>query len=223
MKLVSAIMPTRGRRLWAHQALRCFLAQTYPHKQLVILDEPNDSSFHMPVDDIEDVMYFRNVGQDSIPEKRNLCAELATGDIIMHFDSDDWSDPNRMAEQVKRLEESGLSMTAYHSMLFYVEQTGQAYKYVNDRSYAIGTSFCYLKSFWTRFPFRPDPNSLPHCGEDTLLASAARNTGELISVDAGQLMVARIHDDSTSPHDLSGAQTSYRPVPIEAIPRGFFA
>lgn len=221
MKLVSAILPTRGRQKWAAQALTCFLDQTYPAKQLIILDDEEDPSFPDPPD-LDDVCYFRSPGHLSIPRKRNTCCEMSDTEMICHWDSDDYSAPTRIADQVKLLEESGKAVAGFHSLLFYVEQTRQAFKYTNDKTFALGTSLMFKKSFWLQHPFRQDPNALPGVGEDSVFVKAALNAGELISVDAGQLMVARIHDSNTSPKILDGAQTSYRPVSVDSIPAGFF-
>ncbi|HEY4988196.1 MAG TPA: glycosyltransferase, partial [Opitutaceae bacterium] len=41
--LVSCIMPTYNRRRFAARALRCFLGQDYPEKELVIIDDGTES------------------------------------------------------------------------------------------------------------------------------------------------------------------------------------
>lgn len=223
MKLCSAVMPTRGRQTWAAQALACFLLQDYPEKQLIILDDQDDPSFP---DGIRQTRYpfvthVMLQNRLTIPKKRNMAASIADGEIIWTLDSDDWSDPRRMSDQVELMETSGRSVVGYHSMLFFDERTGKAWKYVGHSSYAIGTSLCFTKAWHNAHPFRPHPET-PTFGEDNLFMGEARNAGELMSVDAGQLMVARIHLDSTSPHDLGPVQQSYRAVGRDAIPAGFF-
>src|SRR5262245_29017995 len=99
------MMPTRGRREFASQALACFLAQTYPAKELVILDDADDPSFPnkegLPRDDAS-IRYLVGARR-TIPIKRNLIAEAAAGELICHFDSDDWQHPERLSTQVKFL------------------------------------------------------------------------------------------------------------------------
>ena len=46
-----------------------------------------------------DVIYHRLTQRWSIGKKRNAAWQLATGSIIQHLDSDDWSGPNRMEYQ----------------------------------------------------------------------------------------------------------------------------
>src|SRR5688572_15862161 len=44
-ELACAVMPTRGRVAFAKHALESFHSQTYPNKQLIILDDADDRSF----------------------------------------------------------------------------------------------------------------------------------------------------------------------------------
>lgn len=218
--LVSAIMPTRGRQKWAAQAVKCFMSQTYPNKELIILDDPTDPSFPDGLYLPRRILRFIAGGTGTIAQKRNSACQLSYGEIIMHFDSDDWSAPERMADQVKRLEESGKQVTGYHSMLFHVAQDGRWLKYCGDPSYALGTSLCYRRPFWADHPFRDGGSGYaPNVGEDSEFVKVARQAGELVTTDGDTLIYARIHEGNTSIKNISGEQIEYRPVPIEAIPQ----
>lgn len=222
MKLISCIMPTRGRREFARQALDCFLRQTYVNRELIIMDDHDDPSFPEPPQ-MFGVHYWLWQGERlTIPKKRNACCKLANGDYIAHFDSDDYSDPERLAVQMKLAEESGKAVTGFHSMPFYDERTKKAYRFASDGSYAIGTSLMYRRDFWLEHNFRPGRDN-PNVGEDNLFMGAARDCGQLHSVDAGKLMVARVHDDSTSPHDFSQVAQihGFTPVSLDVLPEGF--
>lgn len=223
--LVSAIMPTRGRQAFARWAVECFLAQTYPHTELVILDDLNDRSFPRGTEDLPHgkarIIYLMHTTR-SIPDKRNLCIQLAKGDTIAHFDSDDWSAPERLMDQVQRLDASAKQVTGYHSILFHDAAAGYWAKYCNDAHYAVGTSLCYRKAWAVAHPFR-SVAGLPNVGEDNDFKERARQHGELISVDGGALMVARVHDDNTNPTRSHLKNTySYRPVTVTP-PEGYLA
>lgn len=218
MRLVTCIMPTRGRGIWAALAVNSFLQQAYPYKELLILDDRNDSSFRDGhPSGFGSVSYFCSDSQ-SIAEKRNILVNLAPSSLICHWDDDDWSAPGRIADQVQRFEESGKPVVGYHSMLFYQSNPERAAKYINDASYALGTSLMYRREWAIAHPFHLAEKAW---GEDNNFVNDARNAGELISVDAGQLMVARAHPGNTSKKDLG--KQDYRPVPLSAIPPGFFA
>jgi len=222
MKLVSAIMPTRGRQKWARQAMRSFMAQTYEPKELVILDDADDLSYpdadQMPelkyFMAIRSIKYYMSVGpQCSIPEKRNWCCEMASGKIVIHWDSDDWSAPNRIADQVQRLEESDKAMTGYNSILFYEEQTAIWGRYVLDNVSAFGTSLCYRKSWWMDHPF----DEALTIGEDNRAVMIAGGEQQFVTADGTSMMVARVHAGNTSHKDMGNC----RPIDPAIIPKGF--
>lgn len=215
MQLVTAIMLTRGRAALAAIALECFLRQTYERKELVIVDDVLDPSFCQPPDG-DNIVYLPS-SLRSIADKRNLACALADGEYICHWDDDDWSAPERIADQVQRLESSFVSVTGYHSMLFHEAATGRAAKYLSDRHYALGTSLFYRRQWWETHKFQ-DPPETPNVGEDNAFVRQAREVGELISVDAGQIMVARAHIGNTSPKNMNDFNT----VALSEIPSGFF-
>jgi glycosyltransferase involved in cell wall biosynthesis len=51
----------------------------------------------------------------SIGAKRNLGCEAARGEIIAHWDDDDYSAPGRLEDQVRRILTSGKAVTGYNS------------------------------------------------------------------------------------------------------------
>lgn len=208
MKLVSCIMPTRGRRDWSARAVEAFHAQTYPNKQLVILDDIDEPSFD---EEPAGSIYARS-NERVIGVKRNMCCSMATGEIIAHWDSDDWSAPGRIDDQVGRLEQTRMPVTGYWSILFYEEHTGRWGRWILDRCYAFGTSLCYLKSFWEQHRF-----AAKNVGEDNQFVMEAGI--HLACIDGTSMIVARAHPDNTSPKDMGNC----RPVDPTLIPEGFVA
>jgi len=132
----------------------------------------------------------------SIGELRNNAGERCFGDIIVHADDDDWSNPRRIEEQVALLQASGAEAVGYHEAIFWDEtlvghiehaarfeirggeaveiaapvmDIGEAYLYYNPRpNYAIGASLAYWRSTWQRHPFPhlPIPGNRQSAGED---------------------------------------------------------
>lgn len=189
--LVSAIIPTRGRANYAHRALDCALKQEWPELEVHILDDLDSPSF-FNAPDFEGVHYHIGETRMNVGEKRNRLCELASGELIAHFDDDDYSAPGRVADQVDRLMSSGAMLTGYNEMLFRSEQAGDCWLHYGDATYAIGTSMMYRREFWKRHPFKPIP-----AGEDTLFLGQARAEGGVVCAPAGPLMLARIHDGNT--------------------------
>jgi glycosyltransferase involved in cell wall biosynthesis len=82
-------MPTADRRTFVAHAIGMFLAQDYDDEELLIVDDGKD-----PVEDIiphvPSVRYFRLNKKRSLGAKRNFACEAAKGDLILHWDDDDW-------------------------------------------------------------------------------------------------------------------------------------
>ena len=203
--LVSAIMPTRARQVFAVAALECWLAQTYPHRELVIVDDADAPSFPTAPNELG-VSYHRLPARLTIGAKRNIACSRAAGEIVCHWDDDDWSAPERIADQVARLVESAKQMTGYHSMVFRSEQ-GSRWQYRSPNAdYAIGTSLMYWRSFWLQHVF-PALES----GEDTSLWMAALRQKQVVACDAAGMMIATIHGGNTSPRQLGSR--NYQEIP----------
>jgi glycosyltransferase involved in cell wall biosynthesis len=95
--LVSCIMPTYERRRYVPQALQSFLQQDYPNRELIIVDDGKDAIGDL-VEGLPNVRYF-HVARTSIGAKRNLACRHAAGEIIAHWDDDDWYSPDRLRYQ----------------------------------------------------------------------------------------------------------------------------
>jgi hypothetical protein len=122
---------------------------------------------------------------------------MARGEIIWHADDDDFSHPDRLADQVSRLVETGKAVTGYRSMRF--TDGRRWWQYTGGPQYALGTSLCFRRDWWQRNPFTD-----LQIGEDNQFVARARSQGQLITADAGDLMWATIHPSNTSPRQLNG-------------------
>lgn len=224
--LVSAIMPvfalTSGQQEMVDTASASFLSQDWPDVELLVID---DSPTPIDLTRVSCLphrwtRYVRLTERMKIGPKRNLACELASGDIIVHFDSDDWSAPSRIRDQVERLLISGKSVSGYHSMLFWDGDGKEAFKYKGSEDYSLGTGLCYRKTFWQKHSFVPEG---PKSWEDNVFVQAARNENEIVAVDAGQLMVARIHAGNTCPKKPREHPLQWSKVDVGEIPQDFFA
>jgi glycosyltransferase involved in cell wall biosynthesis len=215
MKLVSAILPTRDRSAWAWQAVQSFVSQTYSEKEIVIIDDYEQPSFPElgKLGEIPVRFTYRRSGERVIGRKRNQCCEMAGGEIVIHFDSDDWSNPQRMAQQVQLLERSGKAVTGYNSLLFYDERSKAWGRHLADSNYAFGSSLCYRRDWWKDHPF-PDHMNI---GEDNAFVYAAASVNQLETVSGEAFLVARMHPDNTSAKDIGNC----RPIDPREIPGAF--
>lgn len=192
--LVSAIMPTANRHRFVPGAIDNFLAQTYPNKELVIVDDGRKSiESVLPKSDL--IRYWRYKAKYNIGQKRNLACERAQGEMIVHWDDDDRSAPDRIEKQITLMRSTHIPVTGYHTILLYDEDARQGYKYTGTKEFATGTSLCYKRSWWQTHRFLDQQS-----GEDSDFVRRA--AGHLISVDGASMLVARIHSRGTSPKPL---------------------
>lgn len=231
--LVVCILLTRDRPAMAKRAVECFRAQSYAAKKLVVLD-----TSATPID-IEGphvtVLHWHESNgpcRKTIGALRNTaCTYASKGlaqqpDIIAHWDDDDVSHPQRLAEQVSLLQSSGADCVGYREALFWntrwwnrpepfcedckhhtesadwepcPRHSGEAWLYSQGKpNYCLGTSLMYWRSAWQRNPF-----------PDTMTGEDARFCAELRCVSESSIygfeeprMIASIHGSNTSGYDL---------------------
>jgi len=143
---------TADRQQYTDRAVACFLAQTYSEKRLLIWDT-GKIPYRPTSNDFAKGLIVRGEAA-TIGALRNQAAGYLreSTDIIAHWDSDDWSAPERLSDQIKALD--GREVVGYNEMLFWNSQTQKAYLYTNTlRGYCIGTSLCYWRKTWEKTPF----------------------------------------------------------------------
>lgn len=196
---VACVMLTADRpQAMIDRAVRCFLKQTYVNKSLLVFDSGTRAVDVSGID--VNIAHHGAQRGSTIGALRNAANEITTSEVIAHWDSDDWSHPYRLAEQVDLLCSSQVDAVGYHEMLFWREDTEEAWLYQNaprgSPHYALGTSLCYWRQSWKRRPF-PERNR----GEDQEFIYTVKTLGRSsIYSDVGSFkhlehprMVATIH------------------------------
>jgi hypothetical protein len=214
--LVSAIMPTRARRVLSYTAVECWKAQTWEDRELVILDDADDPSFPVPPGD-PGIRYYRGP-REFIGVKLEKLSALAQGEVIIRFDSDDWSDPNRIQEQVDHLALTGKGLTGYHTLLFWDMRARRfaGYQWRGPSGFACGTSMCYTRQFWQSHPWPPLREA-----SDNAVVYAAQKDNAIATLEGRQMCIARAHGNNTSSAQRIG-QNNWPQVPDSEFPEAFF-
>ena len=206
--LVSCVMPTFDRRVFVPQAVRYFLRQDYPAKELIIVDDgPEPVRDLLPAD--PRIVYHRLESRMVLGAKRNLACELAHGPVIVHWDDDDWASPERVSVQVAALTTGDAEICGTASLLYYDPASSSAWRFTwpdGLRPWAAGPSLCFSKELWTRSPF-PEVAM----GEDTrfVFSPAVRRVTD---VRAAACIVGIIHRRNTAPKSVRGVHWSPRPI-----------
>ncbi|HEX8115716.1 MAG TPA: glycosyltransferase family 2 protein [Pyrinomonadaceae bacterium] len=105
--LVTVIIPTYNRAGLVVEAVRSALAQTYPHKQIIVVDDGSRDDTARRIAELEGVEYLfqENRGQGAA---RNLGLSRARGEYVASLDSDDLWDEDFLEVGVGALETFGL-------------------------------------------------------------------------------------------------------------------
>lgn len=211
---VCAICLTADRQRLTTRAIGCFVEQTAPAWMLVY--DTGETAYDLPAElaarsreTSHPIVVVRDqqARGHKIGKLRNDANQLASrADVLVHWDSDDWSAPERLEVQVQNVNQGGI--TCFLNMLFFDTRAhvnhaswpvdGVAYEYdlaKCGRRNVIGTSLMYKRSMWEHHPFNEDAN----IGEDTqwareLIVPGVRRV-EGVSIPR---MIAEVHGGNSS-------------------------
>ena len=204
--LVSCLMPTRDRRRFVAQAVEYFLRQDYEERELVVLDDGDDRVADlMPAD--PRVRYVPLDEKLVLGEKRNRACELALGEIIVHWDDDDWHAPHRLSYQLAELERHGAGLCGTARVLYFEPAARRGWLYESPQTRRRWISgLCYRTSLWRE-------NRFAHVrvGEDTRFVCNARIPTPLLLPDH-RFFVGVVHAGNTSPKRTTGSNWQVRPL-----------
>ncbi len=175
--LVSCLMPTGNRERFARQAVRYFQRQTYPSRELVIVDD-GDTDDDGTVDDDDrsgdhamsglphwadleregcepaPVQYLRVPAGTSIGAKRNAAVQAARGELLLCWDDDDWYGPERIERQIEPILAGRAGVTALGQSLFYHVESDEFWTCsaeIHARMFyqhVIGGTLAFCRSDW---------------------------------------------------------------------------
>jgi glycosyltransferase involved in cell wall biosynthesis/predicted O-methyltransferase YrrM len=193
-------MPTYNRRTFLPHAIRYFLRQDYPKKELIIIDDGSDSIEDL-VPHRPDIHYYRLNEKVTLGAKLNMACQKAHGNIIANWDDDDWYAPRRLRYQVDALQNNETYICGINKLLYYDLHRKSAFQYVyppEQRTWLLGSSLCYKKEFWNQNPFA-DIN----VGMDGLFVW--RTTSDHVNVlSDSTFSVHMIHSSNVSPKQTTG-------------------
>jgi glycosyltransferase involved in cell wall biosynthesis len=214
LPLVTCIMPTANRRAFVPHAIEYFLRQDYAERELVILDDGEDAIGDLVPADAR-ITYLRETRRRSVGAKRNACIDAARGEIVVHWDDDDWSAPQRISRAVDALVRENADLCGVSAMLFFdpLKRLVWEYRYPGAQpDWVCGTSLCYRRALWRRNRFAD-----VQIGEDSRFIWSARGARTLCLPDT-RLIAALVHDANTSPRRTGSACWQSRPwESVEAL------
>ncbi len=101
-------MVTADRRALCRRAVRCYQAQTYPNKELVVVDDGAEDLAPvlaaLPAHEVTYVKLKKKPGH-VLGHLRNVALDAAEGELLTQWDDDDWYHPERVARQAHLLQQ----------------------------------------------------------------------------------------------------------------------
>jgi hypothetical protein len=205
---VTCVMPTYQRRAFVPQAIGNWQAQDYPERELIIVDDGEDPVEDLVPDD-DRIRYVRLNGRATIGAKRNMACEQAQGEVVIHWDDDDWSAPWRMRYQVDSLLADDADVSGLRTVYFCDMWSERAWRYeypAARRAWVTDATFCYRRSQWERDPF-PDTSF----GIDTTYLWQGRPKRVAALADSS-FYVGMVHRGNTSRKTVTDAWWRVHPV-----------
>ena len=210
---VSCVTVTVGRVELIKRSIRCYMNQSYPNRNMVILTQGSpeqNAAIAAYVHTLQrpDMRVFDAPSSLSLGAMRNTSVELASGDVICQWDDDDLYHPERIAEQYRALRaDSRRTGVAYgeflklfeHSReLFWCDWSGEP---LPSHRLLSGTIMFYREMF-NAFPtFYPSAGHQSKCEEDLNVLEKLMTKGEVGRVDQGHQYIYCYHGSNT--YDLS--------------------
>jgi glycosyltransferase involved in cell wall biosynthesis len=225
--LISCIMPTRDRPEFVAQAINYFQRQDYPNRELIVVDD--GANLAAPAD--PRIHWLRSSRRLSIGAKRNLACRVASGEIIAHWDDDDWYAPERLSVQAAPLLRGRADLSALKVELFFDLHrwefwtcTPAFHRRIFVHDVQSGT-LMFRRSLWARPALYPDTS----LAEDAQLLTRALRTGARLARIAEDGLYIYVRHAANSWQFQCGRyldQAAWRLVPEPTLPpadRAFYA
>jgi len=174
--LVSVIVPTFGRPEFLAKTIELVQRQDYPNVELVIVD---DSPQPAAIPDFNWIKYVHLPSRVTIGEKRNIAVLRAKGEVIVHWDDDDYFREHRIREQVTPIINGEADMTVLEHHYYFHLPTKSFYTVKRASTWGPHfATFVYRKSLFDNGIRYPETSM----AEDYGFAEFALNKGASIRV-----------------------------------------
>lgn len=122
-------------------AIKCFQAQTYPYKELIIINNAKTQfeASNLNIGAQKDVFIVDTPAGLTAGMARNYGIAAANGQILAQFDADYYHSPIRLEAQIATLAKNEAHVSIFAETLQYSFISGRASYYQNDHKAILGT------------------------------------------------------------------------------------
>lgn len=205
---ISCLTVTTGRDDLLKKSIRCYLNQTYPQKELIVVSQGDPETNgriknHILSLNREDIVLVEAPQDLSLGAMRNLSVELATASIVCQWDDDDLYHPHRMMAQYHALLSKETVASLYNQHLKYFVESKEIYWC--DWSFERPlwrTLLCGSIMFYKEIFHKLDNHLYPETGrqsdreEDMHVLQRLSKIGNLSSVNYGHHYVYVFHGNN---------------------------
>lgn len=228
-KISCLLVTAAGRFDYFRQSCQCYFDQTYPNKELVIVNEgPVEYQQQMKefLGGRDDVKFVYLKGKYSLGGLRNISIAMSSGDIFVQWDDDDYNMPERLMVQYNHLKNRKASVCYFTEQLHYYFDARTLYcndwaQYHSGGSvkYSLipGTIMAYKDRFLERYP---SYGSSCSAGEDSVLSDSLveNSLGEITLLSGlGHLHVYTFHGKNVWDRDHHMAISRERSKSVDQI------
>lgn len=209
--LVSCLMVTADRPRLMRRSIRCYERQTYPNRELVVVDD-GQTDLAPLLEPLPGEVTYVTLDPDVnhvLGALRNVALDEASGTYLTQWDDDDWYHRTRLERQAAALND-GADACALHGTLMHLDAPEYFYyPYVGLLDDGVPGSIMHRRDSEARYP------EIARAEDTAYLDHWLKRDYQLLSRSASYLFIRCFHGDNTweQKHFL----TRMRNTPRDAI------
>jgi glycosyltransferase involved in cell wall biosynthesis len=126
--LVSILIPCYNARPWIAQCIQSAIDQTYPHKEIVVVDDGSTDGSLDVIRDFGDRVRFETGPNRGGNVARNRLIELSRGNWLSFLDADDYLLPEKIKRQMALIASNANIDVVYSPLIELIEKTGKMFQ-----------------------------------------------------------------------------------------------
>jgi glycosyltransferase involved in cell wall biosynthesis len=115
---VSILIPCHNADRWIAQAIESALNQTYPHKEVIVVDDGSTDRSLEIIHSFGDRIHWETQPNQGGNATRNRLLELSNGEWLQYLDADDYLLPHKLEQQVQVLSQGLQADVIYGASIY---------------------------------------------------------------------------------------------------------